>query len=165
MKIPATWIIACGLIAGGAQAVAAESAATAPPAKAHPQIGSHVVFQYYKDMAAAERFYGETMGLKKTFDQKWVKMFQITPHSYVGLVEDGKGYYPAPAATPAVMLSIESTDLEGWYQRLKQGKANFLKELGTPSGNSDTPVNSILFKDPGGYTVEVFRWKAPPKAQ
>lgn len=160
MRILAACIIACGLTAGSAQADAPKDATAASPAQAHPQIGSHVVFQYYKDMAAAERFYGETMGLKKTFDQSWVKMFQLTAHSYVGLVQDGRGYYRAPAATPAVMLSVESTDLEGWYQRLKKGDAKFLKELDTPSGKSDSPVNSILVKDPGGYTVEVFRWKA-----
>lgn len=158
MKILATWIIACGLATGCALANPPEAGGGAPAA--HPQIGSHVVFQYYKDLAAAERFYGGTLGLRKTFDKEWVKIFEITPHSYVGLVDEARGYHKAPQATPAVMLSIETSDLEGWYARLKEGNATFLKELGKASGNTDSPVDSILAKDPGGYTVEMFRWKA-----
>lgn len=158
MKILVTWIIACGLATGCALANPPEAGGGAPAA--HPQIGSHVVFQYYKDLAAAERFYGGTLGLRKTFDKEWVKIFEITPHSYVGLVDGTRGYHKAPQTTPAVMLSIETSDLEGWYAKLKEGNATFLKELGKASGNTDSPVDSILAKDPGGYTVEMFRWKA-----
>ncbi len=158
MKILATWIIACGLATGCALANPPEAGGGAPAA--HPQIGSHVVFQYYKDLAAAERFYGGTLGLRKTFDKEWVKIFEITPTlCRPGRMGPGDTTRPAQT-TPAVMLSIETSDLEGWYAKLKEGNATFLKELGKASGNTDSPVDSILANDPGGYTVEMFRWKA-----
>lgn len=126
-------------------------------AAAHPAVGSHVVFLYYKDVEAAARFYGDVVGLKKTFDEGWVKMFQITEYSYVGLVDETRGYHKAPTSTASVMLSMETTEIESWYERLKEKGAPFLKELDL---NSKSPlVNSILLKDPGGYTVEFFRWK------
>ena len=34
-----------------------------------PAIDSQVTFLYYKDVDAAARFYGETLGLEKTFDE------------------------------------------------------------------------------------------------
>lgn len=151
-KVLAASLLAIGLALGTAQA---QDAATA--AAAHPQIGAHVTFLYYKDVNAAARFYEDSMGLKKTYDQGWVKMYEIVPGSQVGLVDETKGYHKAPATTPAVMVSIETTDLEGWYRRLKDKGAPFLKEL-DPNGKHPL-VNSILLKDPGGYTVEFFRWK------
>jgi predicted enzyme related to lactoylglutathione lyase len=157
MKILATLFIAGGLAASVAHAGGEpESASKAPT---HPQVGSHVMFLYYKDIAAAERFYSDAMGLKKTYDKQWVKMFQVTENSYVGLVDETQGYHKAPVATPPVMLSIETTDLEGWQKRLKAKGATFVKEL-DPNGKHPL-VNSILLKDPAGYTVEFFRWKAP----
>lgn len=154
-RVLAAFIATAGLAIGALPAVAHEEGAK--PAAAHPQVGSHVVFLYYKDVEAAARFYSDVIGLKKTFDEGWVKMFQITEYSYVGLVDETRGYHKAPAATPSVMLSMETTELEAWYKRLKAKNATFIKEL-----DLDRPsplVNAILLKDPGGYTVEFFRWK------
>lgn len=159
-SVLATLILATGLSAGlgvVSSAIAADSAAT--PA-AHPAVDGHVVFLYYTDVESAARFYEDTVGLKKTFDQGWVKMFQITEYSFVGLVDGKRGYHKAPTSTVPVMLSMQTTDLEGWYERLKAKKANFLKELELDrDSGKPSPVNSILVKDPGGYTVEWFRWK------
>lgn len=125
-----------------------------------PQVSAQVTFIYHKDMAAAEHFYGEVLGLKKTYDQGWVKMYQVTGQSVIGVVDSTRGYHKAPEATPSVMLSVETTDLEGWYKRLKDRGATFLKELDlNRSGNG--LVNSILLLDPAGYTVEFYRWKKP----
>lgn len=149
MKVVATLFVAAGLVFG-----------LPAGADTHPQVNGQVTFIYHKDMAAAEHFYGEVLGLKKTYDQGWVRMFQVTEHSVIGVVDGTRGYHKAPAVTPSVMLSIETTDLEGWYKQLKSKGATFLKELDL-NRSTNGLVNSILLADPAGYTVEFFRWTAP----
>lgn len=126
----------------------------------HPHIGLQITILYYKDkdMAAGEHFYGTVMGLKKTFDQGGVKNYQLTEASFVGLVEEGHGHHQAPKTTPAVMLSLETKDLDGWYRQLKARKAKLSKELDANDGRP--MVQPILLKDPAGYTVEI--WKRTP---
>lgn len=160
-SVLATFILTTSLAAGLGTVTAAASPEAAPTA-AHPAIEGHVVMLYYQDVESAARFYEDTVGLKKTFDQGWVKFYQITPYSFVGLVDGTRGYHkaPAPGTSVPVMLSMQTSDLEGWYQRLKARQANFIKELNLENGSGKpSPVNSILVKDPGGYTVEWFRWK------
>jgi len=160
-NVLATFILAAGLSAGLGTITAAASPEAAPAAT-HPAIEGHVVFLYYKDIDSAARFYEDTVGLKKTFDQGWVKFYQITQYSFVGLVDSARGYHkaPAPGTSVPVMLSMQTSDLEGWYQRLKAKHADFIKELElNRDSGKPSPVNSILVKDPGGYTVEWFRWK------
>ena len=56
-----------------------------------PGIDSQVTFLNFKDLNKAEEYYDKTLGLKKTFDQGWVRIFQISSTSYVGLVDDTRG--------------------------------------------------------------------------
>lgn len=125
----------------------------------HPPIQSQVTFFYYKDLSAPERFYGEDLGLPKTFDKGWVKFFQVTEHSYIALVDEAKGYHKV-TADKCVMLSMETPDLEGWYARMLEKKAEFLIHFDAKKPETEM-VNGFLMRDPGGYSVEFFRfnWK------
>ncbi len=156
-RIVPVLIIMGSLAAGLAAADKPGEAATAPDVVRHPSIVSHVTFHYYKDLAAAEHFYRDILGLEKTYDGPWVKMFRITGQSVVGLLDEREATFRAPTTTPSVMLSIETTDLEGWNEQLKSRGAVFMKELDPESKHP--LVDSIMLKDPGGYTVEFFRWK------
>ena len=89
-----------------------------------PPVDSQVTFFYYTDLEPPAHFYGETLGFEKTFDKGWVKFFRLTPHSYVGLVEETRGHHKA-ADAKSVMLSMETGDLEGWYERAKTRGATF----------------------------------------
>ena len=42
---------------------------------------------YYKDLSAVVPFYEDTLALRKTFDQDWSKIYQLTPTSFVGLIQ------------------------------------------------------------------------------
>lgn len=147
-RLPVALVLGVGLAAGSGGAIANTAD--------HPQIISNVVFQYYKDTTflSAARFYEEVLGLKKTFDKPGVKMYELTEHSAVGLVNESMGgYFKAPAATPAVMISIETEQFDEWYRQLKARNATFLG-----AQHKTELVDSYLVKDPGGYTVEIFRW-------
>ncbi|MCR4265556.1 VOC family protein [Nitratireductor sp. ZSWI3] len=128
-------------------------------ATGRPPIEGQITFFYYADIGQAEAFYGATLGLEKIFDRGWVKFFRITGTARVGLVDEAHGHHPA-AGPKSVMLSIETPDLEGWYARARAGGAEFQKHLDLENPTNSL-VNGFLLRDPGGYSVEFFRFNAP----
>lgn len=119
-------------------------------------VDSQVTFFYYKDLAAPERFYGETLGFPKTFDKGWVKFFRLTPCSYVGLVDEARGHHKA-LDQKSVMLSMETADLEAWYERAKRHGASFQTHPDFAAA-AQKMITGFMLSDPGGYTVEFFRF-------
>lgn len=120
-----------------------------------PSIDSQTVMFYYDDLQEASEFYEQTIGLEKTVDFDWVKFYRISDTSHVGIVRAGDGAYHSPQANNAVMLSIVTSEVDAWYERLKaMEKVHFLREI----SSGDAPVRSFLIQDPGGYTVEFFQW-------
>jgi Glyoxalase/Bleomycin resistance protein/Dioxygenase superfamily len=119
-------------------------------------VDAQVTFFYYKDLAAPECFYGEMLGFRKTFDKGWVKFFQLTPRSYVGIVDEARGHHKA-LDQKSVMLSMETPKLEDWYERAKQRGADIQSHPDFPAARQNM-ITSFMLRDPGGYTVEFFRF-------
>lgn len=129
--------------------------------KGDAAINATIAFFYYKDLESAASFYRDVVGLEATMDVDWVKIFQVSPTSSVGLVQDGKGFHPAADDKPA-MLSIVTDDVDAWYQRLVDADVTILKALppvGSPTDPDRAPVRGFIAEDPGGYTVEFFAWQ------
>ncbi|MEJ8566198.1 VOC family protein [Elongatibacter sediminis] len=150
VEVICRWALVLSICLFTAQSAIAEEAKTTPPIK------GQVTFLYYADMDKAAHFYGEIMGFENTFDEEWVKFFAITPTSSVGLVDESRGFHQTSDVKP-VMLSVETDDVESWYNYLKKKDVNFIKHL--DKSKSKGFVHAILVEDPGGYTVEVFEWK------
>ena len=143
---------------GTVQAAAASAAVAGKPAS--PSIDSQIVMFYYDDLAAPTEFYGKTLGLVQTQDFGWARFFQIVPGSEVGLVKAGPGAYYTPQARNAVMLSIVTSNVDAWYEKLKgQPGVDFIADLKTHEG---APIRNFLIRDPGGYTIEVLQWLKRP---
>jgi len=120
-----------------------------------PAIGSQVTFLYYKDLVPPARFYGEVLGFPEAFDGGWVKMYRISETSYVGLVDESKGYLKTASDKP-VMLSIETAQVAEWYERVKANGPEFLETHLKPA--DEGLANGFLMRDPAGYAVEIFKW-------
>ncbi len=120
-----------------------------------PTIDSQVVFLYYSDVNEASRFYERTMGLTKTFDEGWVRIYQTSSNAYVGLVDETKGSHRVSESKP-VMLSIVTSEVDRWYEHLRSEGVKILSEL---ADSENVPVRAFLVEDPGGYTVEFFAWR------
>ena len=138
-----------------ALAVLLASASLSGQAQTPPSLDSQVVFLYYKDLAPAAAFYGETLGLEKTFDRGWVQIYRSSQNSYVGLVDETRGRHRDAADKP-VMLSLVTKEIDAWYAYLKERKVKILSPI---SDSSNVPVRVFLTEDPGGYTVEFFQWR------
>ena len=115
---------------------------------------AQVVMFYYKDLTDADHFYGNILGFKKTLDDDWVKFYKTSANATVGLVAESDGAWHQAQEKNAVMLSIVTSEVDAWYEMLRQKEGvSFLKEIGDGG-----PIRSFLIEDPGGYTVEFFEW-------
>jgi predicted enzyme related to lactoylglutathione lyase len=140
------------LLVAGLVGFALGAAHPVPPSP--PPISGQVTFLYYNDLPRAALFYGKTLGLPAKLDLDWVKMFQVSPTSLVGLVDATSGTH-RPAEAKPVMVSLVVEDVDAWYAYLKgQGV-----EIARPPRDSErSGVRAFGFKDPEGYTLEVFAW-------
>lgn len=141
---------------GHAQAEAAASAPAAPAAaKAQPQVTAGVPFFYYQDLPKAADWYENKLGLRKVTDRGWVVIFEITPSSYIGLVNATGGTF-RPAEHKAAMLSIETQDVDAWWNHLKDVKGINITQ-GIEIG-AHGMIREFRMVDPGGYVVEFYSW-------
>ena len=119
-------------------------------------IKESILMFYYKDLSEVVPFYEETLGLTKTFNEDWVKIYQLTATSFVGLVQESEASFHRAHADNAVMLSIVTEQVDAWYELLKRDQGIiFLKDI---YDNEHAPIRAFLVKDPGGYSIEFFQW-------
>ena len=129
-----------------------------------PSMNETITFFYYEDLDAQIPFYEGLLGLSKTMDADWVKIYRITPTSSVGLVKQGHGFHQVSDDKPA-MLSIVTDDVDAWYQRLTDANVLVRSELPKPDTEKEpgrAPVRGFIVEDPGGYTIEIFSWQKAP---
>ena len=119
-----------------------------------PSLDSQVTMFYYGDITDAADFYGRILGLETSIDWDWVKFYRTGPSSNVGIVQQGDGAYHEARTDNAVMLSLVTSEVDAWYERLRdRDDVTILKPIGSGGG-----IRSFLLQDPGGYTVEFFQW-------
>jgi len=127
-------------------------------------VNETITFFYYEDLDDQVPFYEGLLGLEKTLDDDWVKIYRITSTSSVGLVKQGHGFHDVSADKPA-MLSMVTDDVDAWYARLKDANVPIRTELperGEENDPESAPVRGFIVEDPGGYTIEIFSWQKTP---
>ena len=149
-----------GAVGTNERSVTESAAVAGAPTPQRPSIASQTVMLYYDDLARAEKFFGETIGLEKTHDFGWVKFFRVSAGAEIGIVKAGPGAYFKPQPRNAVMLSIVTDEVDAWYARLKADPAVvFLVDIHTAES---APIRNFMVQDPGGYAVEFFQWLQQP---
>ncbi|MCE8007848.1 VOC family protein [Aestuariivita sp.] len=110
-----------------------------------------ITFLYYRDLAAAMRFYEDVLGLPLAIDQHWCKIYRIAEGAHVGLVDEAKGMNNWSADKP-VQLCIRVPDVEAWYAYAQHHALDALSELFV---NDEIGIRAFVFNDPEGYQVEI----------
>lgn len=121
-----------------------------------PAITGGMPFFYYKDLQAAADWYENQLGLKRVADKDWVVIFELTPSSFIGLVNASDGSL-IPTEDKGALLSILAEDLEGWWDYLKD-KPEIDMIHGIEEGAAGM-IDEFRMNDPEGYVIEFFRWK------
>ncbi len=116
-------------------------------------VSANLTFFYYDDLPKAVAFYEQVMGLSLIVDQGFCKIYEITPQSYIGLVDAEHGTHKPSPAKP-VILSFVTPEVDGWYAHLQKCGVPMLHPLGT---SDRIGVRGFMALDPEGYTLE-FEW-------
>ena len=116
-------------------------------------VSANLTFFYYRDLPAAMRFYERVLGLKLAVDQGFSKIYQITPHSFVGLVDGVSGTHKPNAIKPVILSFIvpDVATVDAWHAHLVSQGVTIFRPLGT---SEKIGVHGFMALDPEGYTLE-----------
>ena len=112
-----------------------------------------VLWMYYVDLAAAERFYEDVMGLTLMVDQGWAKIYRTSATGFIGLVDGDKGMHQA-TADKAVTVSFLTTDVDAWFEYLKRQEELEEFELRHQEVLDEGFVRVFVGYDPEHYFLE-----------
>ncbi len=151
-----------GILLAAAALLVVPAALPAAPPGALPAVNAIVPNFYYKDLAAARRWYVGQVGFKPLYDDGWVVILAIGDGMQLALVDGSKGLM-RPVEDKGMMLSIETDALEDWHRRFSaiDGVRWVKPEGGGPLGriNDHKDIQEFRVLDPGGYLIEFYRWK------
>ena len=110
-----------------------------------------ITFLYYRDLAAAEAFYRDTLGLPLAIDQGWSKIFRLADGAHVGLVDEAHGMNNWQEAK-CVQLCLRVPDVDAWHDWATREN---LSDLSRMFQNDALGIRAFTFRDPEGYQIEV----------
>jgi predicted enzyme related to lactoylglutathione lyase len=115
------------------------------------QVEKLITFLYYKDLAAAMRFYEDVLGFSVAIDQGWCKIYGISSDGYVGLVDESRGSHKANPIKP-VQICLRVPDVDAWHAYLKERN---VEGLTSPRSIDELKIRVFVFYDPEGYQIEI----------
>jgi acetyl esterase/lipase/catechol 2,3-dioxygenase-like lactoylglutathione lyase family enzyme len=122
-----------------------------------PLIRGLTVRYFYKDPAAAERFYGRTLGLP----QAGPGLFKLSATACLRIAKDAEVVPALDAASPkTATLSFVTDEVDGWYAYLKAAGLEMRSELKDASRH---PTRGFVAVDPEGYLLEFERFLDDPQ--
>jgi predicted enzyme related to lactoylglutathione lyase len=121
------------------------------------RIDSQITFLYYHEIQPAASFYEDVLGFELVEDQGWAKIYRTSGNAFVGIVAGEKGFCQAQEKN-AVLLTLCTDDVSGWYEVLKGQGVKLLTEL---QQREEIQIRCFFFQDPGGYTFEVQQFLKP----
>lgn len=126
-----------------------------------PALGvqANIIFLYYKDIPAAQRFYEDIIGLALTVDQGFAKIYQVSPTSFIGLVDESQGLHRASQAKP-VTVSFVTEQIDQWYDYLVSKGVKMRGPIGDATRH---PTRGFVAYDPEGYFLEFERFLDHPQ--
>jgi lactoylglutathione lyase len=118
-----------------------------------------VTWLYYRDLPAAMRFYEDILGLALTVDQGWAKVYQTSPTSFIGLVDQQRGMHKASDTKP-VAVAFVTPDVDAWHAWLV---SRGVKMRSPVADSKSLPIRGFTAYDPEGYTLEFETFRDDPQ--
>jgi predicted enzyme related to lactoylglutathione lyase len=111
---------------------------------------ANVIFTYHKDLAKSCNFYEHILGLEMVVDQGWCKIYKMTDHAFIGLVDHLHGTHKPNEIKP-VIVGFVTPDLDRIYAHLQANNVTIFKPL---KQHDAIGVRGFMALDPEGYTLE-----------
>ena len=118
-----------------------------------------ITWLYYRDVPVAMRFYEDVLGLMLTVDQGWAKVYQTSPTSFIGLVDETRGMHRASDTKP-VAVAFVTADVDAWHAWLV---SKGVKIRSVVADSKTLPIRGFTAYDPEGYTLEFETFKDDPQ--
>jgi uncharacterized glyoxalase superfamily protein PhnB len=83
-------------------------------------------------------------------DQGYTKIFRLTRHSFIGLVDSEKGTLKA-SETKSVIIATATGEVDQWYEHLRAQGVTIFKPL---KQHDTIGVRGFMALDPEGYVLE-----------
>lgn len=114
-------------------------------------IRATVQWLYYTDLPAMQNFYQQLLGVSMICDQGWAKIYQVSPSSFIGLVDGAKGLHKV-SDSARVTVSFFTHNVESWFAKAKNTAGLALR---TPEITHEGKMVSLFVAyDPDGYFLE-----------
>jgi catechol 2,3-dioxygenase-like lactoylglutathione lyase family enzyme len=112
---------------------------------------STVLWLYYDDLAPAQRFYEDEIGLTLVVDQGWAKIYPTSTSGFLGLVDGARGMHAA-TERQAVTVSFLTDQLDGWLRYARKHPDIALRSDSIDV--RDPRYRAFVAYDPQGYFLE-----------
>lgn len=100
-----------------------------------------------KDFEQAKKFYGETVGLRKTFEmEQWAEFAGAQGEASIGLAVN-----PQAGKEPGATIVLQVSDIEGERKRLESRGVSFEGKIEEIPG----VVKLATFRDPSGNRLQL----------
>ncbi len=109
-----------------------------------------------RDLAASERFYGETLGLEVAMRTPTAILWRVCDRAFFG-VTSGPGREPKPGAAIFELVTEEEAEVGRWHARIA---AAGWRTDGAPR-RIGGGVTCFFATDPDGYLVEILHFDDP----
>jgi hypothetical protein len=114
-------------------------------------IRATVFWLYYDDLGPPQRSYEELLSVDLLVDQGWAKVYPASPSGFIGLVDGAPGLHQA-TDDKGVTISLFTSDVDAWFQRVKELGTVKLRTLDI-TDESDR-VRVFVGYDPDGCFLE-----------
>ncbi len=115
-------------------------------------IKATVLWLYSNDVHAMSNFYASVMGFDLVVDQGWAMIHRSSPSGFIGPVDGARGMHTW-TEDKAVMLSLLTTDIEGWFAYLG-GAEDFAMRENKIGVEERAGARVFVGQDPDGYFIE-----------
>jgi catechol 2,3-dioxygenase-like lactoylglutathione lyase family enzyme len=132
----------------------------AVPESDGPGVLATNAFYYYVDLPRAWAFYTRTLGFQTVADYGFAKILQVSPTSYLTLVDEARGMHDS-MEPKSVTLAVVTEEVEGWWDYLRDQGVEMRSPLG-PTGEG-RPHDGFVAVDPEGYLLEFERFNSHPE--
>lgn len=114
-----------------------------------------ITFLYTANLDRTAAFYESIIGLTLWRDQGTCRIYRVSSDGLLGFCQRD---VPESAAGPGedrVIFTIVTSDVDGWYERLRQRGVTF---SAPPRENPTYRIYHCFLRDPNGYLIEIQRF-------